>query len=90
MLLLTPSAIIIPHSASRALIVHAQLSHTALQAQSTSLNAVGPPKTVISTRIMQHTSVLNTKRNSLEAFCSKESMNVNNALLAKLLGNGAL
>ena len=52
--------------------------------KSTSPNAVGQPKTVIAALL-----VLNTKRFSLVAFCSKESMIVGSALLAKL-GNKAL
>lgn len=52
--------------------------------KSTSPNAVGQPKTVIAALL-----VLNTKRFSLVAFCSKESMIVGSALLAKL-GNEAL
>lgn len=51
--------------------------------KSTSPNAVGQPKTVIAALL-----VLNTKRFSLVAFCSKESMIVGSALLAKL-GNEA-
>ena len=52
--------------------------------KSTSPNTVGQPKTVIAALL-----VLNTKRFSLVAFCSKESMIVGSALLAKL-GNEAL